>query len=119
MAKKSSELLGVARLKIHEGKLEEYTRLSTQAMEIVRTKDTGTLQFDIFINDDQSECMVIERYRDSEALIEHAGNLGDLSGAILATVSVVHGEALGEPSAELRAKLAGGPVSLFTPFLSM
>lgn len=77
------------------------------------------LQFDIFINDDQSECMVIERCRDSEALIEHAANLGDLSGAILATVSVIHGEALGEPSPELRTKLAGGPVRLFTPFLSM
>jgi hypothetical protein len=49
--------------------------------------------------------MVVERYRDSEALIEHMANLGDL-GAILATVSVVHGELLGEPSAELRAKMA-------------
>jgi hypothetical protein len=56
----------------------------------------------------------------SEALIEHAANLGDLSEAILATVSVVHGELLGEPSAELRAKLAGSEVpSLFTPYQSM
>jgi hypothetical protein len=45
--------------------------LSAQAMEIVRTKDTGTLQYDIYLNDDQTECMVVERYLDSEALIEH------------------------------------------------
>jgi quinol monooxygenase YgiN len=75
-----SELLGIARFKFHEGKLEEYKRLSAQAMEIVRTKDTGTLQYDIYFNDDQSECMVVERYRDSEALIEHMANLGDLGG---------------------------------------
>ena len=102
-----SELLGIARFKFHEGKVEEFKRLSAQAMEIVRTKDSGTLQYDIYFNDDQSECVVIERYRDSEAAIEHAANLGDVSAAVLATVSVVHGELLGEPSEELRAKLAG------------
>jgi quinol monooxygenase YgiN len=118
MNKKSSELQGIARFKFHEGKIEEFKRLSAQCMEIVQTKDTGTLQYDIYLNDDQSECIVLERYRDSEALIEHTANLGDLMGAILATGSVT-GELLGEPSAELRAKLAGSPVRLFTPFLSM
>jgi hypothetical protein len=87
-------------------------------MEVVRAKDTGTLQYDVYFNDDQSECMVLERYRDSEALIEHAAHLGDLTEAILATGSV-SGELLGEPTAELRARLAGSPVRLFTPFLSM
>jgi quinol monooxygenase YgiN len=115
-----SELLGIARFKFHEGKLDEYKRLSAQAMEIVRTKDSGTLAFDIYFNDDQSECVVIERYRNSEALIEHAANLADLSAAILAIVTVVHGEVLGEPSAELRAKLANSEVPhLFTPYESM
>jgi quinol monooxygenase YgiN len=114
-----SELHGIARFKFHEGKVEEFKRLSAQAMEIVRTKDTGTLQYDIYFNDDQSECIVLERYRDSEALIEHAAHVGDLTEAILATGSV-SGELLGEPSAELRAKLAGSEVPvLFTPFQSM
>ena len=64
--------------------------------------------------------MVIERYRDSEAAIEHAANLGHLFASVLATVSVVHGELLGEPTAELRAKLAGSEVPvLFTPYRSM
>jgi quinol monooxygenase YgiN len=115
-----SELLGIARFRFHEGKVDEYKRLSAQAMEIVRTKDPGTLQYDTYLNDDQSECVVIERYRDSDAAIEHAANLGDISAAILAIVSVVHGELLGEPSAELRAKLADSEVPvLFTPYESM
>jgi quinol monooxygenase YgiN len=115
-----SELWGIARFKIHEGKLDEFKRLSAQSMEIVRTKDPGTLQYDTYFNDDQSECVVLERYRDSEAAIEHAKNLGDLMEAVLATVSVVHGELLGEPSAELRAKLAGTEVPrLFTPYQLM
>ena len=115
-----SELIGIARFKFREGKREEYLRLSDQAREIVRTKDSGTLAYDLYLNGDQSECMFIERYRDSAAAIEHAANLGHLFDAVLSTVSVVHGELLGEPNAELRAKLAGSDVPvLFTPYRSM
>ena len=101
-------------------KLEEYKRLATQCMEIVRTKDTGTLQYDTYFNEDQSECIVLERFKDSEALIEHAANIGALGEAILSIVDVVHGELLGEPNAEIRANLADMDVpQLFTPYQSM
>ena len=58
-----SELQGVARFRFHGGKLEEFKRLAAQCMEIVRTEDTGTLQYDIYFNEDQSEGIVHERYR--------------------------------------------------------
>jgi len=78
-------------------------------------RTTGTLQYDTYFNDDQSECIVIERYTDSDALIEHAVHMGDLGQAIFAT-GWVSGELLGEPSPELRAKMAGsGGPSLHTP----
>jgi quinol monooxygenase YgiN len=112
-----SELQGIARFKFHEGKLEEFKRLCAQCIEIVQTKDTGTLQYEIYFSDDQSECIVLERYKDSEALMQHTANIGHLMEAILATGSL-SGELLGEPSAELRTQLAGSPVRLFTPFQS-
>ena len=112
-----SELQGIGWFKFHEGELEEFKRLSVECMEIVRAKDTGTLQYEIYFSNDQSEAIVLERYKDSEALIEHAANLGELAEAILAT-GLASTELLGEPSADLRAKLAGGPVRLLTPFLS-
>jgi quinol monooxygenase YgiN len=114
-----SELQGIGRFKFHQaGKLEEFKRLSAQAMQIVRAKDTGTLQYEIYLSDDQSEGIVLERYQDSEALLEHAANLGELGAAILAT-GLVSSELLGDPDAELQAKLADGPARLFTPLLSM
>ena len=113
-----SELQGIARFKFHGGELEEFKRLAAQCMEIVRTKDTGTLQYDVYFNDDQSECIVHERYRDSEALIAHAAHLGDLSEAIVATGSV-SAALLGEPSTELRAQIADSEVGLFTLYQSM
>jgi len=66
----------------------------------------------------RGECIVVERYRDSEALIEHAAHLGDLNEAIVAT-GLVSGALLGEPSAELRAKMADSEVRLFTPYQSI
>jgi quinol monooxygenase YgiN len=77
-----SELQGIGRFRFQEGKLEEFKRLSAQAMEIAQAKDTGTLQYEVYFSDDESEAIVLERYRDSEALIEHATNLGEIGQAI-------------------------------------
>jgi quinol monooxygenase YgiN len=114
-----TELQGIVRFKFHEGKVEEFKRLSAECMEIVRAQDTGTLQYDTYFNDDESEAIVLERFRDSEALVEHGTHLAHLMEAILATGSV-SGELLGEPSAEIRVQLAGSDEPrLFTPYQMM
>jgi quinol monooxygenase YgiN len=43
-----NELFCIARLKIHPGKLDEFKRLCARYAELVRTKDTGTSQYDLF-----------------------------------------------------------------------
>jgi quinol monooxygenase YgiN len=110
-----SELQGIARFSFAGGDVEEFKRLSAQCMEIVRAREPGTLQYEIYFNDDETECVVLERYRDSQALVDHVANIGDLMGAIMATGTVT-GEVLGEPSDELRANLAAAPVRLFAPY---
>ena len=114
----STELQAIVRYRFHDGDVEEFKRLSAQAMDIVRAKDTGTLQYEIYFNEDQSEGVVYERYRDSDAVIEHSAHVGHLNEAIFATGSV-SSELLGEPSAKLTAMIAGSGVPLFRPFLSM
>lgn len=115
----TTELQAIVRFRFHNGDVEEFKRLSQQCMDIVRTQDTGTLQYDTYFNDDETECIVIERFRDSDALIQHGENLAHLTDAIIATGSV-SGELLGDLSAELRARITdGGPVQLFTPWSRM
>ena len=64
--------------------------------------------------------MFVERYRDSDAAMAHAANVGHLFASVLETVSIVHGELLGDPSPELRANLAGSDLPvLFTPYRSL
>ena len=115
----ATELRAIVRFRFHHGDVDEFKRLSALCMEIVRAQDTGTLQYDTYFNGDETEAIVIERFRDSQALIQHGENLAHLMHAIIATGSV-SGELLGEPSAELRARFAdGGPVQLFTPWATM
>lgn len=113
-----TELLGIARFKFHEGKVDEFKRLSARCMEVVLAQDTGTLQYDTYFNADQSEAVVIERYRDSQALIEHAEHLAEFMEPIIATGDV-DGELLGDLSPELRAKMTGDVPQLFTLYQSM
>jgi quinol monooxygenase YgiN len=110
----STELHAIVRFRFHDGDVEEFKRLSAECMQIVRAKDSGTLQYDTYFNDDETECIVLERFRDSEALTLHGENLAHLMDQIIA------GQLLGNPSAELRARFTGGgPVQLFTPWTTL
>lgn len=114
------QLLGIARFTFAEGGAATFKRLSARCMEIVRTQDSGTLQYDVYLDDDETGAVVVERYRDSAALIEHLENIGpQLMQEVLATATTVEGETLGRPSDELRARMSEGPVRLFAPYLSM
>ena len=106
------EIKGIARAKIRPGKLDEYKRLCMEAMEIVRTRDTGTLQYEVFFNADETEAIVFERYRDIDAALEHFAHISHLMEPLLATADV-GGELLAEPSPKMQ--LGGGP-KLYTPW---
>ena len=106
-----SELLCIARLRIHDGKLDEFKHLAARCVELVRMKDTGTLQYELYFNSDNTECLVFERYRDSQALLDHHKNLGDTMAAILQTCTG-SGEVCGTLSPELIEQLKVRPFSL-------
>jgi len=110
-----SEMQGFARIKIHAGKLEDYKRLAAKCVEVVRTKDTGTLQYEMFLSEDGSECLVFERYRDSEAGLEHSRNIAHLMEPLLQVCSI-SGEVCGVPSPELREALEKQGVRIYAPF---
>ena len=113
-----TELIGIVRFKFHEGKVDDFKRLSAECLEIVREKDTGTLQYDTFLNEDESEAIVIERFTDSDALILHGGNMNPLMEQIMA-VGSISGELLGDPSEELQALLTGEYPKVFRLYQSL
>jgi len=94
-----------ARLKIHEGKFEEFKEWAKECMTSTKSKDTGTLQYDWFLNADQTECVARETYLDSNAVLEHVGNLGEILGRV-PEIGDLSLEVYGNPSEELIAATA-------------
>lgn len=112
------ELQGIVRFRFHPGKVEEFKRLSAECLDVVRSKDAGTLQYDTYFNEDETESIVLERFRDADALILHSQNMAPLMESIMAT-GTVSGELLGDLSEELRARMDGSPVGLFTLYQAL
>ena len=107
-----------ARLTIHEGKLEEFKELAAQCMRSVRERDSGTLQYDWFLNNNHTECVVVEKYKGSGAVLEHVANLGPTLGAVL-NISDMALEIYGSPSADLVKATASLAPKIYSPFQSI
>jgi quinol monooxygenase YgiN len=94
------KIMSVARFRIHPGKLDEFKRLSAQSVELVRAKDPATTIYDWFMNDTQTECVAIDCYDSSEAVLAHTRNVGAVMRQIM-QISDISVEILGSPSEEL------------------
>jgi quinol monooxygenase YgiN len=103
-----------ARIKIHDGKLNEFKELAAQCCAAVKQNEPGALQYDWFFNEDETECVVRERYADSHAVFAHLGNVGELLGKIQ-QIGDMTIEVYGNPSPELRAATAGMNLRIY-PF---
>ena len=101
-----------ARLIIKLGKMQEFKKIARSCVEMVRQKDKGTTQYDWFYNENKSECVVRERYVNSEAVLEHMANVGEFLGglAVLSTISL---DLCGSPSEDLRKALEGFDVTYY------
>ena len=109
-----SELRISAGLDVHDGMLDGFRAAAAACIQAVREKDTRTLQYDWYHNEDHSKYIVLEHYRDSEAVLEHLDNLGELLGALLETCDLTV-DVFGNPSAELVEAAAAFPTRVYTP----
>ena len=108
----------VAHARIHPGKLEEFRQAANRAMTIVREKDLGTLRYDWFMSADGTECIVLEHYADSAALLAHIANLGPGLG-LLFSLADIEIEVMGDISPEHKAAVAGIPHKAYSPMQAL
>ena len=104
-----------ARLQIHPGKLEAFKETAAAALQIVREKDTGTTQYDWFLNSDQTVCIARETYADSQAVLMHMANLGGQLQELASTCDADF-EFCGTLSPELMAAVKNLPHKVYQPF---
>jgi quinol monooxygenase YgiN len=90
-------IMSVARFRIHPGKATEFKALSAECVRIVREHEPETSLYDWFMNPDETECIAVDRYASSDAVLAHIRNVGPTMRKLrhLADISV---ELLGSPS---------------------
>ena len=105
----------IARFRIKQGKLEDFKKIAIEMIEAVREKEKGNgcLQYDWFYNEARSECIVREIYRDSDAVLEHMGNVGPMLGQ-LAAISELSLQVCGTPSEELKKASEGMDITYYS-----
>lgn len=62
------------KLAIADGKADAFLEISRRGLEIVRSREPGTLSFNPYFNDDRSVAISLETYADSEAVLAHIEN---------------------------------------------
>lgn len=106
-----------AHLKIRPGQLEGFKVQAGELMRLTREKDTQTIRYDWFVNEDSMDCEVHEAYLSEEGLIEHNQHVMEARDVLFTDYAYDHrmtvfGE-ISPPLADLFRKHAGG-VTVFS-----
>jgi quinol monooxygenase YgiN len=62
----------IARVKVRPGQLEGFKAQAAEILRLAQEKDTQTLRYDWFLNEDETQCEVHEAYLSEQGLIEHS-----------------------------------------------
>jgi len=96
----------IFRLKLHPRKLDEFKEVAAAILSAVEARGHDTLEYEWFLNAEQTECVVLETFASSEALLEHADMIADLAVRLFSITDLVDIWLCGEPSAAVLAKTA-------------
>lgn len=89
----------------------------TKPWRLSGPRTRATLQYEIFFNEDETEAIVFERYRDADAALDHFANIGHRMEPLMATAEVT-GEVLGTPNEKMRAT-RGGRAKALHPWMTL
>ncbi len=110
----SSEVFWVLTLKVEPGQFDQMKQLVAQIVAAAQ-KDPGTLEYEWNVNASQDTIAVVERYADSEALIEHGKGFGAFARQFFALAKPSSFLVFGAPDAAAKKAIAGlNPVYMTT-----
>jgi quinol monooxygenase YgiN len=109
----TSEIRAIAKVSITEGKINEFRKLATEIIDTIEANEPNTLSYEYFLSDDESQCYVIQAYKDSEAVLAHLRNIADLAGPFHKVAPLTQLIIFGNPSDELRQALESVQPKIF------
>lgn len=96
--------------------LDEFEKRADEVLRLVRT-ERGNLQYDWFLSDDKTRCVVQERYVDSDAVLEHLGNVRSVLPRLAQLGGGLEVDVLGDPTPAVRDAMSQR-VRAFYPLLA-
>ena len=104
-------------LSIKEGKLADFKAIVNTMVEITELNEPNTLVYEYHINEDGTECHLLETFKDSDAFMVHFENVGHMVDTLFESATMTRAELYGSPSAELQQALDLLGVQNFLSFL--
>ncbi len=97
---------------------EHLTEFRARAAELLEISipEPGTLRYDWFFADDETNCAVHEVYADSDAMLVHLGHMGHLIGRLVELGGGIQPTIFGTMSKELAAAVASFHATEYTRF---
>ena len=92
-------------LSIKEGKLDDFKAVVNTMIEMTDVNELNTLVYEYYINEDGTECHLLETFKDSDAFMVHLGNVGHLFDTLFESATMTRAKIYGSPSAELQQAL--------------
>jgi quinol monooxygenase YgiN len=107
-----------AEFTIEQGKIQEYKKLVQEMSKMVEAYEPDTINYQFYLNKDETKCTVFETYVNSEAALAH--NNGIASQTILPNIfslaKISRFDVYGSPSEELQKLLANFGAETFNLF---
>lgn len=97
-------------LELFKATVSEATRLAAS--------EAGTLEYSYYLNSDETQCLMIEKYASPEALMDHMGNVGHLMGPLFGSGGSVDVSLLGGAPEELIAATRDFQPTMYSLFAS-
>jgi quinol monooxygenase YgiN len=110
-----TDIRTVAHFRIHPGKLVEFKSAAAAGLRAVVDKDPGTSAYEWYLDESAGQCTVIEKYRDPDAVLAHAKNVGHHLRGLL-QISDLSAELCTTGSASSLAALAKLPMKRYGYF---
>ena len=112
----SSHIVTDFQLSIKEGKFDDFKAIVNTMVEVTDVNEPNTLVYEYHINEDGTECHLLETFKDSNAFMVHLGNVGHLFDTLFESATMTRAKIYGSPSAELQQALDPLGVQYFTHF---
>jgi quinol monooxygenase YgiN len=98
-------------------RVDEFKALASELLQITNADD-GVLQYDWYLSEDGTRCVVRETYADSAAVVAHLSLVGEQLAKIGEFCGAAEGDVLGDASPELRAMIEPSGAHLCRHFQS-